>query len=299
MAKKAKKKNKTKGTVLTIILTALITTIGMYVYNTYTKIDVNPQNYETQKTLSTEKEQTVENVEQKSQTIANTLEQTMESVVGISKLKDNGNSIFSSNTESTLGLGTGVIISENGYILSNEHVTGEKYSTCYITLENSKKYEGTVVWSDTDLDLSITKIEATNLKYISLGDSDKIRIGETVYAIGNPIGFEFRRTVTSGIISSKNRTIKLEEKDKVSYMSDLIQTDATINPGNSGGPLIYPNGEIIRNKHSKNNISRRNRICSTNKCSKTNNRKFYSNRNIWTGNTWNICIWQRSNTIFK
>ena len=78
MAKKAKKKNKRKGTVLTIILTALITTIGMYVYNTYTKIDVNPQNYETQKTLSTEKEQTVENVEQKSQTIANTLEQTME-----------------------------------------------------------------------------------------------------------------------------------------------------------------------------------------------------------------------------
>ena len=163
MSKKAKKKNKTKGTVLTIILTALITTIGMYVYNTYTKIDVNPQNYETQRTLSTEKEQTVENVEQKSQTIANTLEQTMESVVGISKLKDAGSSIFSTNTETTLGLGTGIIISENGYILSNEHVTGTKYSTCYITLENSKKYDGTVVWSDSDLDLSITKIEANNL----------------------------------------------------------------------------------------------------------------------------------------
>lgn len=247
MSKKAKKKNKTKGTVLTIILTALITTIGMYVYNTYTKIDVNPQNYETQRTLSTEKEQTVENVEQKSQTIANTLEQTMESVVGISKLKDAGSSIFSTNTETTLGLGTGIIISENGYILSNEHVTGTKYSTCYITLENSKKYDGTVVWSDSDLDLSITKIEANNLKCITLGDSSKIRIGETVYAIGNPIGFEFRRTVTSGIISSKNRTIKLEEKENTTYMSDLIQTDATINPGNSGGPLIYPNGEVIRN----------------------------------------------------
>lgn len=62
---------------------------------------------------------------------------------------------------------------------------------------------------------------------------------------GNPIGFEFRRTVTSGIISAKNRTIKLEEEEKVSYMTDLIQTDATINPGNSGGPLIYPNGDII------------------------------------------------------
>ncbi len=62
---------------------------------------------------------------------------------------------------------------------------------------------------------------------------------------GNPIGFEFRRTVTSGIISAKNRTIKIEEADKQSYMTNLIQTDATINPGNSGGPLIYPNGDII------------------------------------------------------
>ena len=62
---------------------------------------------------------------------------------------------------------------------------------------------------------------------------------------GNPIGFEFRRTVTSGIISAKKRTIKIEEKDKQSYMTDLIQTDATINPGNSGGPLIYPNGDVI------------------------------------------------------
>ena len=80
---------------------------------------------------------------------------------------------------------------------------------------------------------------------MSLGDSDKIRVGETVYAIGNPIGFEFRRTVTSGIISAKNRSIKLEEGEEKSYMSDLIQTDATINPGNSGGPLITPSGEVI------------------------------------------------------
>jgi len=80
---------------------------------------------------------------------------------------------------------------------------------------------------------------------VSLGDSSSIRVGETVYAIGNPIGFEFRRTVTSGIISAKNRTIKIEEENKTSYMTDLIQTDATINPGNSGGPLIYPNGNVI------------------------------------------------------
>lgn len=247
MAKRTKKKNKSKKIISRIIILAISIIIGYYLYYTYTKIEVNPQSYEAQRIQSTVNEQTVENVEEKSKNVADILEKTMESVVGISKLKDNGSSIFSTNTETSLGLGTGVIISENGYILSNEHVTGAKYSTCYITLENSKKYDGTVVWSDSDLDLSITKMEAENLKYINLGDSSKIRVGKTVYAIGNPIGFEFRRTVTSGIISSKNRTIKLEEKDSASYMSDLIQTDATINPGNSGGPLIYPNGDVIRN----------------------------------------------------
>ena len=84
-----------------------------------------------------------------------------------------------------------------------------------------------------------------NLDYLILGDSDKIKIAEQVYAIGNPIGFEFQRTVTSGIISGLNRTIKIEEDGKTSYMEDLIQTDATINPGNSGGPLINKNGEVL------------------------------------------------------
>ena len=255
MTKKIKKKNKIKGTISIIILTVLLTTIGMYLYNTYTKIEVNPQNYETERVISTVNEQTVEKAEENSQKVADILENTMKSVVGISKLKDAGNSIFSNNSETSLGLGTGIIVSENGYILSNEHVTGGKFSTCYITLENNKKYDGKVVWCDTDLDLSITKIEANNLTAVQLGDSSKIRVGESVFAIGNPIGFEFRRTVTSGIISSKNRTIKLEEEKNTTYMSDLIQTDATINPGNSGGPLIYPNGEVIRNKYCKNIFS--------------------------------------------
>jgi S1-C subfamily serine protease len=187
----------------------------------------------------------VEEAEENSENVADIIEKTTESVVGISKLKNAGSSILSKSTESELGLGTGVIVSDNGYIVSNEHVTGSKYSKCYITLENGNNYNGTVVWSDSDIDLSITKIEAKDLKYVNLGDSSKIRIGETVYAIGNPIGFEFRRTVTSGIVSAKNRTIKIDEDNKSSYMTDLIQTDATINPGNSGGPLIYPNGDII------------------------------------------------------
>lgn len=268
MKKRYKRKNKIKKILIATIILSIISMISIYIYYTYENIEIYDAKYEAQKTLSTINEQTVENSIKNSKNISDILEETMECVVGISKLKNNGTSIFSNNDEYSLGLGTGIIITENGYILSNEHVTGSKLSTCYITLEDGKKYSGTVVWSDSDLDLSITKIDAKNLKYVVLGDSSNIKIGETVYAIGNPIGFEFRRTVTSGIISSKNRTIKLEEEKNLSYMTDLIQTDATINPGNSGGPLIYPNGEVIRNKHCKNIISRGNRVCCSNKCGK-------------------------------
>ena len=240
-----KRKNTRKKVIITTMILILLWLFGFYIYVTYTNIEIYDTNYTTQKTQSTIEEQTVEKVEEESKTVADVIEETVDSVVGISKLKNAGTSIFSNSTESQLGLGTGVIVTENGYIWSNEHVTGSKYSKCYVTLENGKNYDGTVVWSDSSIDLSIVKIEASNLKYVVLADSDTIKVGETVYAIGNPIGFEFRRTVTSGIISAKNRTIKIEEEDRVSYMTDLIQTDATINPGNSGGPLIYPNGQVI------------------------------------------------------
>lgn len=239
-----KKRRKFKKVIIISLILMILWSFVVYLYVTYNNIEIQ-SSYETSKTESTNTVQTVESVEENSKTIADVVEEVTESVVGISKLKNNGGSIFSTSSEDELGLGTGIIVSEKGYILSNSHVTGEKYSTCYVTLENGTTYDGTVMWSDTNLDLSITKINASNLKKVTLGDSDTIRAGETVYAIGNPIGFEFRRTVTSGIISATNRTIKIEENDSVSYMSDLIQTDATINPGNSGGPLILPNGNVI------------------------------------------------------
>ena len=156
-----------------------------------------------------------------------------------------GGAILSTATESELGIGTGIIVSSDGYILSNCHVTGNKYSTCYVTIEDKDTYTGTVVWADTSLDLSLVKINTKELISATQGESGDVRVGETVYAIGNPVGFQFRRTVTSGIISALNRTVKLQEGDKDVYMSDLIQTDATINPGNSGGPLINTKGEVI------------------------------------------------------
>lgn len=239
-----KTKKSSKLFVLFLFVLSLLYFALYYIYVTYIDVKIESE-YEIQRTQSTKQEQTVEEALQESQSVADMIETVSTSVVGISKLKNNSSSIFSNNFGTELGIGTGLIISSNGYILSNSHVTGEKYSSCYVTLENGNTYDGKVVWSDTDLDLSICKINAYSLPYASLGDSSTVKSGESVYAIGNPIGFEFQRTVTSGIVSATNRTIKLEENNRVSYMTDLIQTDATINPGNSGGPLLLPNGQVI------------------------------------------------------
>lgn len=172
------------------------------------------------------------------------IEKAVRCIVGISKLQQSGNSIFLDNAEEKLGLGSGIIITENGYILTNQHVAGNKYSSCYVTLENGETFNGSVVWADSNIDLAIVKISSTNLDYMELADSDNIYLAQDVFAIGNPIGFEFQRTVTKGIISGLNRTIKIEDETSV-YMEDLVQTDATINEGNSGGALINTNGELI------------------------------------------------------
>ncbi len=177
--------------------------------------------------------------------IENSLEDITRSIVGISKVRNNGETLLDLNAPQELGLGSGVVFTSNGYIITNWHVVGNKYSTCYITLENGSIYNGNVVWSDSDLDLAIVKINVAGLKAISLGNSENLKLGEEVWAIGNPVGIEFQRTITKGIISGLNRTIKIEEGNNKTYMEDLIQTDASINTGNSGGALINKKGELI------------------------------------------------------
>ncbi|MCI8548840.1 MAG: trypsin-like serine protease [Bacilli bacterium] len=248
MKMRTKRKSKVLGNTKTIIVTMttlfFLTVTGFYLFNWYINIDIKEpikkESYSAERTS-----QTVADVKEENKKVSEIIENVSKCVVGISKLKENGNSIFLKDGATKLGLGTGIIVSQNGYILTNEHVSGKKYGTCYVTLENGKNYTANVLWSDQDLDLSIIKIDALGLSYVNLGDSDKIKVGEKVYAIGNPLGFEFQRTVTSGIISAKDRTIKLEEDDNSVYMEDLIQTDATINPGNSGGPLIDIEGNVI------------------------------------------------------
>lgn len=245
MYKYKKAENKKIKNAITIILIVILTSIlTIILYRMYEGINI--YTYEADSSSTAKRTiQTIDDVKEQSKQIADVVENVTSCVVGISKIKSAGTTVFLKDGTSSLGLGTGVIVSENGYILSNEHVTGSKYSNCYVTLENGKTYTANVVWSDSIVDLSISKISVKNLPYAKFGDSDNIRVGETVYAIGNPIGYEFQRTVTSGIISAVNRTVRIDEEGKSTYMEDLIQTDATINPGNSGGPLINPDGLII------------------------------------------------------
>ena len=242
-------RNKKKRQIIkSIKITAIILLVfcgSIYLYKMYESIEI-VDNYTAEKTqLSTNNEQNVENITKKSESTADMIENVTKSVCGISKLSNLGGSVLSTATETELGIGTGIIVSSNGYILSNSHVTGDRFSTCYVTIEDKDTYTGTVVWADASLDLSLTKINTKELISVNRGKSEDVRVGETVYAIGNPVGFQFRRTVTSGIVSALNRTVKLEENGNDIYMSDLIQTDATINPGNSGGPLINTKGEVI------------------------------------------------------
>jgi len=137
------------------------------------------------------------------------------------------------------GLGSGVIIDKNGYILTNYHVVEGAQSITAI-LANGKKIKGRVIGSDPNNDLAVIKVDAKNLPVAVLGDSNRIRVGQLAVAIGNPFGLQ--QTVTSGVVSAMGRSIS-EGGGKV--LENLIQTDASINPGNSGGPLVNSRGQVI------------------------------------------------------
>lgn len=138
----------------------------------------------------------------------------------------------------TTGLGSGVIIdAQNGYVVTNSHVI-DKAQDIVVTLEDGQRFDATVIGKDPGADIAVIQIDAVNLKEISLGDSDVLRQGDFVVAIGNPFGLG--QTVTSGIVSALGRSgLGIESYE------DFIQTDASINPGNSGGALVNLRGELI------------------------------------------------------
>lgn len=188
------------------------------------------------------------------------VEKVLPSVVGIESqftVTSNSNHgyFFGYNmpSESTsTGTGTGVVITENGYIVTNAHVI---YDSQYgagladnisVLINDDERYDAEVIGYDTDCDLAVLKIKAEGLTPAEFGDSDSLKLGESVTAIGNPLGFELRNTVTRGIVSGLNRNITINEKSM-----NLIQTDTAINSGNSGGPLINKYGQVIGINSSK------------------------------------------------
>ncbi|HGJ64278.1 TPA: PDZ domain-containing protein [bacterium] len=141
------------------------------------------------------------------------------------------------------GLGSGFIIDERGYVVTNNHVISDA-SDIKVTLSNGKQYQAKIVGSDKQSDLAVLKIDAPNLKIAELGNSNDLMVGEWVIAIGNPFGYlmkDSQPTVTVGVVSATGRTF---QKEGVK-LNNLIQTDAAINPGNSGGPLVNSFGQVI------------------------------------------------------
>jgi S1-C subfamily serine protease len=148
-------------------------------------------------------------------------------------------------TKQKVGAGSGFLVSQNGYILTNKHVVTDDAASYTVLLSTGKQIAARVVYKDSDDDLAIIKIEGQNYPTVDLGDSSQLKLGQSVVAIGNALG-EYNNSVSVGIISGLNRTITAgDSRGRAEQLTGVIQTDAAINPGNSGGPLIALSGKVI------------------------------------------------------
>lgn len=184
-----------------------------------------------------------------SDTAISVAEKVRPSIVGIT-VQYSVNSIFSRNPSTSEASGSGIIISEDGYILTNNHIVSSNSSSSYYSVSEATSvnvylyndetaYPAKIVGTDEQTDLAVIKIDKTGLKSAELGDSNSVKVGEFSMAVGNPLGLE--SSVTCGIISAVNR--KVTDSDGKTY--NLIQTDAAINSGNSGGALVNAEGKVI------------------------------------------------------
>ncbi len=170
-------------------------------------------------------------------TTAQVFEKVRPSVVGILNYA-------AENPLTAASSGSGIILSKDGYILTNAHVI-DGAANLVVVLDNNEEYAAKLIGSDTSTDLAVIKIDAENLTASELGDSGQLQVGEKVIAIGNPAGLNLAGSTTQGIVSGLDRTISVTLDSGESISMDVIQTDAAINPGNSGGPLINEYGQVI------------------------------------------------------
>lgn len=194
--------------------------------------------------------------QQKTQTILNeenavidAVDNTSNSVVAISATQQVFNPFdpFSASRTQTNTIGTGFVVSEKGIIVTNKHVVADSNTTYTVLTKDNKKFEVRKIYRDPVLDLAIIQIDGnSDLKALDLGDSSKLRVGQTVIAIGNALG-KFTNTVTTGVVSGLGRSVTAGDafSGSTESLDDLVQTDAAINPGNSGGPLLNSAGQVI------------------------------------------------------
>ena len=177
--------------------------------------------------------------------VSNNIERAPGSVAGIAQRVLPSVVSISTQTSTGSATGSGFVIESSGYILTNNHVvegaTGNNAIT--VTLNDGRSMSAKIVGTDSAYDLAVVKIAATNLPALQFGDSDKIQVGDSVIAVGSPLGLS--GTVTSGIISAKNRAVSAGGSSGESSFINALQTDAAINPGNSGGPLVDSTGAVI------------------------------------------------------
>ncbi|HEY7137872.1 MAG TPA: trypsin-like peptidase domain-containing protein [Acidimicrobiia bacterium] len=152
------------------------------------------------------------------------------------------NDVFGQSSGSSGGAGTGVVISSDGFIVTNNHVVSDSGGRIEVTFNDGTHKQATLVGNDASADLAVVKVDANGLTPAALGDSDKLVVGDEVIAIGNALALPGQPSVTRGIVSALNRSIDTEVNTTLDHM---IQTDAAINPGNSGGPLVNSDGQVV------------------------------------------------------
>ena len=175
-----------------------------------------------------------------------TIERAPDSVAGIAQRVLPSVVSINTSTFNGGGAGSGFIIDSAGYILTNNHVISDAVvggGEIQVLLNDGTSFDGKVIGRDASFDLAVIKIDATGLKALQFGDSDKIAVGDAVIAIGSPLGLS--GTVTTGIISAKDRAVTTGDSTTESSFINALQTDAAINPGNSGGPLVDATGAVI------------------------------------------------------
>ena len=249
MANREDKRKKGLPSFVSALLGAIVGGLLVYVLTTTISVKSNNQdtdvaNNKVEENIDTEANKQKIEISDNPSMESVVVKKSIDSVVGITTVsKVVEQTFWGPQSGYAEGIGSGSIVSSDGYIVTNSHVVSDgDASEINVLFSDGSTAEADLVWNDATLDLAIVKVKKDNLPVMELGDSDKMGVGDRVVAIGNPLGLQLQSTVTSGIISGLNRSVSFNTG---AQMDGLMQTDAAINAGNSGGALLNSKGEQI------------------------------------------------------